>query len=381
MRVPINRDHKVLQMPTQSEPIRVLIVDDSTYVRMVLARMLGSARGISVVGQARDGVEAIALAEELRPDVITLDVEMPGLTGLEVLERLLPAHPIPVVMLSSLTHRGAEVTMRALQLGAVDFIGKPGSAGVPDLEAVRNQLLVKIRDAASANVSVPAPGAAPTAPVASIRRGTVHRVPTVLIAASTGGPQTLHTLFASLPPGLPAAWAVTQHMPPSFTTSLAARLASVSAIPFREASDGDVLSAGEGLLARGDTHMIIGPQGVVHTARSEPIWGCRPAADPMMASAAANLTGPLIGVVLTGMGSDGAEGLRRIKQAGGVAVAQDKHTSIIYGMPKAAAQTGVCDHILPLSDIPTHLVEIINDLATRKSPEQQRDEGAERRAV
>lgn len=368
-------------MPTSSDSIRVLIVDDSSYVRMVLARLLEAARGVEVIGQARDGLEALSLVQELKPDVVTLDVEMPRMSGLELLEKLLPLHPVPVVMLSSLTHAGAEVTMRALQLGAVDFIGKPGSAGVPDLEAVQNQLIVKVRAAASANVHVPAAGSVPVAPVGGIRSGIVRQTPTVLVAASTGGPQTLHTLFSSLPPGLPACWAVTQHMPPSFTTSLAARLAAVSPIPFEEASEGSVLKTGAGLLARGDTHMIIGPQGIVHLARSEPVWGCRPAADPMMASATENLIGPLIGVVLTGMGTDGAEGLKRIKQVGGVAIAQDKHSSIIYGMPKAAAQTGICDHILPLSEIPARLVEIINDLATRRVCGQRRNEGVGRRAV
>lgn len=368
-------------MPNPSDPIRVLIVDDSTYVRMVLLRLLSSANGIEVIGQARNGAEAISLAQELKPDVLTLDVDMPGMSGLEVLEKLLPIYPVPVVMLSSMTHVGAEVTMRALQLGAIDFIGKPGSAGVPDLEAVQKQLIVKIRQAASANVHLPSPPSVTVPPAQALRRRALRQIPTVLVAASTGGPQTLHTLFSALPADLPASWAVTQHMPPSFTTSLAARLAAVSPISFEEASEGRVLTAGVGFIARGDHHMIIGSQGVIHLGRSEPVWGCRPAADPMMISAAQNLAGPLIGVVLTGMGTDGAEGLRHIKQAGGVAIAQDKHTSVIYGMPKAAAETGICDYILPLSDIPERLAAIIGDLATRRGVGRPTGEGVVRRAV
>ncbi len=347
-----------------ASPIRVLIVDDSSYVRLVVARMLGGAHDIEVVGQAVDGQEALRLALELKPDVMTLDVEMPKLDGLEVLRRLLPREQIPVVMLSSLTQERAEVTLEALQLGAVDFVGKPGSAGVPDLAAVEYQLLMKVRAAATARVLSPAakrPRAEGLGRAVSV---SIRRRPTLLLAASTGGPSTLASLLGALPGDLPASLAVTQHMPASFTQSFAERLDAECELEVREAAEGDVLGVGPALLAPGDWHMIIGPQGIIHLSNAAPVWGVRPAADPMMESAAENLREPLIAVVLTGMGCDGADGLCRVKEADGVAIAQDEESSVIYGMPKAAAETGACDYIASLGDLPRLLVEQTYRLAT-----------------
>jgi len=344
--------------------IRVLIVDDSTYVRMVLNRILERASGIEVVGQAGDGQEALRLAAQLKPDVMTLDVEMPGLNGLEVLRQLLPHNPIAVVMLSSLTQHGAEVTLQALELGAVDFVGKPGSAGVPDLATVQHRLLMKVRGAARARVrSRPTTSARP-APVETPVPTRIQHNPAVLIASSTGGPGTLDTLLSALPPNLPAAFAITQHMPPDFMHTFAARLDANCSLQVREAAAGDVLRPATVLVAPGDYHMIIGPRGVIHLSHDAEIWGVRPAADPMMASAAENLKTPLIGVVLTGMGCDGAQGVVEIKRAGGVVVAEDEQSCVIYGMPKAAAETGACDYIVSLSDMPQVLTDQINKLAT-----------------
>ncbi len=345
-------------------PIRVLIVDDSTYVRMVLNRMLERAAGIEVVGQAGDGQEALRLAAQLKPDVMTLDVEMPKLDGLEVLRRLLPHNPIPVVMLSSLTQRGAEVTLQALELGAVDFVGKPGSAGVPDLATVQHQLLMKVRVAARARVGARLAASARPAPVETPVPTYVQHNPAVLIASSTGGPGTLDTLLSALPPKLPAAFAITQHMPPDFTRAFAARLDANCGLQVREAAAGDVLRPGTVLLAPGDYHMIIGPRGIIHLSKDPAVWAVRPAADPMMLSAVENLKTPLIGVVLTGMGRDGAQGVVEIKRAGGVVVAEDEQSCVIYGMPKAAAETGACDYIVSLSDMPQLLTDQVNKLAT-----------------
>jgi len=192
--------------------------------------------------------------------------------------------------------------------------------------------------------------------------------PTVLIASSTGGPGTLDALLSALPPSVPAAFAITQHMPPHFTRALAQRLDDNSPLAIREAEEGDLLRPGGGLVAPGDYHMIIGPQGIVHLSKAPPVYGVRPAADPMMSSAADNLRVPLLGVVLTGMGTDGAEGVTRIKRAGGVVVAQDEQSCVIYGMPKAAAATGACDHIVSLADMPQLLTDEIHRLATAYSP-------------
>jgi len=317
------------------KPIRVLVVDDSAYVRLVVTRMLSAEPYLEVVGQAFNGEQALELADKLQPDVITLDVEMPKLNGLEVLRRLLPRNPIPVVMLSSLTRHGAQVTLEALSLGAVDFVAKPGSAGVPDLQAVHAQLISKVRAAAAAKVVPPPPPrrrpAPPSSPAPSPSLIT-GRTPVVLVAASTGGPGALHSLLAALPDALPAAFAITQHMPPSFTEALAQRL--------------------DGLCARG----------AVHLSKDPPLWGVRPAADPMMISAAHSLRCPLVGVVLTGMGRDGAEGVKAIKQAGGTVIAESEQTAVIYGMPKAAYETGCCSAVLPLHDIADHIAGLVNNI-------------------
>jgi two-component system, chemotaxis family, protein-glutamate methylesterase/glutaminase len=359
-----------------AKPVRVLVVDDSAYVRLVVTRLLGGSAGFEVIGQARDGLEALSLAEKLMPDVITLDVEMPAMDGLQVLRTLLPRRRVPVVMLSSLTQQGADVTLEALRLGAVDVVGKPGSPGVPDLEAVRFQLLTKVRAAASARVSVPegvkpvssgahasARGTQPATSALGLR-SRPDSVPTVLIASSTGGPGALHALFSALPGDLPAALAITQHMPPAFTEALARRLNDNCPLTVREAAEGDVLQPGVALVARGDHHMIIGPQGIIHLSSEPPVWGVRPAADPMMISAAENLRSPLIGVVLTGMGQDGAQGVLQIARAGGVVIAESEESAVIYGMPKAAKETGCCEHILPLSSIAARLAKLVRERVT-----------------
>lgn len=347
-----------------SAPIRVLIVDDSSYVRLVLKRMLGQSNGIEVVGMAEDGQQALRLAAQLKPDVITLDVEMPRLSGLEVLKRLLPRNPIPVIMLSSLTQRGAQITLDALELGAVDFVGKPGSASVPDLKAVQRQLITKIRVASRAKVVPPGSASARLIKHRVLKRTSLTCSPVVLIGSSTGGPHTLHSLFSRLPEHLPACIALTQHMPSAFTEALAMRLDQCSPLQVRQAAEGDLLQPGRALLAPGDYHMIIGPQGILHLSHDPPVCGVRPAANPMMISAAHNLRTPLVAVVLTGMGTDGADGAVAVKQAGGTVIAQDEYSSVIYGMPRAVAETGVCDHIAALSDLPDLLVRVVGRLAT-----------------
>ncbi|MFP3904149.1 MAG: chemotaxis response regulator protein-glutamate methylesterase [Armatimonadota bacterium] len=346
-----------------SSKLRVLNVDDSTYVRLVLSRMLGDADDLEVVGQAADGAEGIRLARKLKPDVITLDIEMPMVDGLEFLRRLMPENPIPVVMLSSLTQAGAEPTLEALSLGAVDFVGKPGSAGVPDLETVRRQLLKKVRAAAGASVTVSGAAATrrrkkppPPRPPADTN------CPCILVAASTGGPQTLDAIFTSLPGDIPACFAITQHIPASFSRVLAERLDRKCALDIHQAEDGDVLRRGTALVAPGDYHMIIGPRGIVHLSTDSEVWGVRPAADPMMSSAAKNLGQPLVGLVLTGMGRDGAEGCIAIKKAGGRVFAEDEKSCVIYGMPKVVRETGCCDRMLPLDEIPRHLVHVAREL-------------------
>ena len=347
----------------------MLLVNDSVYVQLVLRRLLEADLQIEVVGQVSNGQEALRLAEQLEPDVIMLDVEMPKLDGLEVLEKLLPQHPIPVIILSSLAEFGAEATVKALELGAVDFVGKPGSAAVPDLGALQEQLHSKIRVAASARVMTPVAQEGPR-----FRRAaplTTEKTPTVLIASSTGGPGTLAFLLSALPSDLPAAIAITQHMPPTFTKALAHHLNKKTPLQVKEVQDGDALQAGTALVARGGYHMILEPTRTVHLSRQRAVGGMGPAADPMMESAAHNLHTPLVGVVLTGMGQDGARGIVAVKEAGGTVMAQDEESCVIYGMPKAAAATGCCDWIVSLADMPQKLIDTVSKLAAGHDTHRQ----------
>jgi two-component system chemotaxis response regulator CheB len=346
-----------------STKIRVLNVDDSTYVRLVLSRLLGAAEDIEVVGQAADGQEGLKLAAKLQPDVITLDIEMPQVDGLEFLRRLMPEQPTPVVMLSSLTQAGAEPTLEALSLGAVDFVGKPGSAGVPDLETVQRQLVRKIRAAAGATPRTPQTRPPqPTEHTPRPPRRVDASSPCILVASSTGGPRTLDAIFSSIPPDIPASFAVTQHIPAEFSRALSERLDGKCPLHIRQAEKGDALQPGTVLTAPGDYHMAIGAKGVVDLSTDEPVWGVRPAADVMMKTAAESLSRPLIALILTGMGQDGAEGCVAVSETGGIVLAEAEESCVVYGMPKAAHETGCCDKMLTLERIPAHLVRVANDL-------------------
>ncbi len=325
--------------------IRVLVVDDSAFVRKAVARMLGEASDIEVVGTAVDGEEGLAMARDLHPDVVTLDIKMPRLGGLETLERLMAEHPVPVLLLSSLTQEGAEVTLRGLELGAMDFVDK-SSVEPMTMLSLAEELVAKVRALASARVKGrrkrPGREAAPA-------EGAGAQL--VVIAASTGGPTALQTLFSALPAGLHAAILVVQHIPRGFTRSLAERLDARSAVPVREATDGDLIEPGRVLIAPAGIHTQLRRRGerVRVVLAEEPREALhRPSADVLMASAAAIYGPRAVGVVLTGMGSDGTEGLRAIREAGGHTLAESEETCVIYGMPKAAVAAGVVSQTVPL---------------------------------
>jgi two-component system chemotaxis response regulator CheB len=328
--------------------IRVLVVDDSAFVRRAVERMLGTVEDIEVVGFAADGEECLARARELRPDVITLDVRMPRLGGLETLERLMAEQPVPVLLMSTLTQEGAEVTLRGLELGAMDFVDK-SSVEPMSLLSLAEELIAKIRALGGARVRPrrrPAlrPSGGPSAAPAEC----------VVLAASTGGPHALQTVLGGLPAGFPAAVLLVQHIPRGFTKSLAERLDARSAVPVREARDGDVVGPGSVLVAPAGIHSkVVRRRGQVEvTLDEEPRDALhRPSADVLMASAA-EVYGPLaVGVVLTGMGSDGTEGLRAIREKGGLTLAESEETSVIYGMPKAAIEAGVVERVVPLERV------------------------------
>jgi two-component system chemotaxis response regulator CheB len=325
---------------------RVLIVDDSPFVRKAVTRMLEEAEDIEVVGTAADGEEGLEKARELRPDVVTLDVKMPRLGGLETLERLMAERPVPVLLLSSLTQEGAEVTLRGLELGAMDFVDKSSVEPMAML-SLAEELVTKIRALRGARVKGRQKRRAP--PAAAAAEGEGSEV--VVIAASTGGPSALQTLLSNLPVGLRAAILVVQHIPRGFTRSLAERLDARSAIPVAEATDGEAVEPGRVIIAPAGIHSRLRRRGgrVRLVLDEEPREALhRPSADVLMASAAAIYGPRAVGVVLTGMGSDGTDGLRAIQTAGGLTLAESEETCTIYGMPKAAVAAGVVSRVVPL---------------------------------
>jgi len=339
--------------------IRVLIVDDSRFVRQAVARML-AAPDIEVVGQAADGREGVAKALELRPDVVTLDVQMPKMGGLETLERLMAEGPFRVLLLSSLTSQGAEITLRGLELGAIDFVDKTTAQGHMNLLSLTEELRAKVRALAGApREPRPAP-ATPLPPVTAPAGSRGAQV--VAIGASTGGPTALQAIIPRLPKGFPAAVLVVQHIPVGFTKSLADRLAAKSPLVVREAVDGEPVRPGQVLIAPAGTHMKVA--GRSHSAivrlDDEPRQSLhRPSVDVLMGTVAEVYAKGSVGVVLTGMGQDGTQGLREIRRVGGKTLAEHEESCVIYGMPKAAIDAGVVDRAVPLPRIADEILAAV----------------------
>lgn len=350
-----------------SAAIKVLIVDDSALIRQLLTRALSVDPRIDIVGIARTGVEAIEEARRLEPDVITLDIEMPELTGLEALPHLRKNTNARVIMLSSLDD--PDTTYQALAAGAVDFISKPKGGFATSLPELSELLLKKIRIAnridparltrSIAQVQEPAkepalaeetPATPPAVPENSATGRALERV--VAIAASTGGPPALERVFLGLTAELSAAYLVVQHLPAGFSASLARRLSSEGGIQVVEAAQGMRVTAGRGYLAPYGAHMSVtaasGGGLHIHLEESPPLHGVRPSADPLFASVAQVLGPRAVGVLLTGMGADGAEGLSAIRDSGGITIAQNEETSVVWGMPGAAYKRGAVQHLAPI---------------------------------
>jgi two-component system chemotaxis response regulator CheB len=333
----------------------VLVVDDSAFMRKVIADMIAGSPEFRVVGTARNGLDALKQIHALEPDIVTLDIEMPELDGLETLGYIMSETPRAVIMLSAAgTAGGTDTTIRALELGAIDFVRKPSGPVSLDLTSVRERLFDALRAASCMNLGSVSVLARPPQATdrAATRSGGATRA--VVVAASTGGPRALAEVIPNLPATLDAAVLVVQHMPGGFTRSLAQRLDLMSPLTVVEATDGEPVVHNRVYVAQGGRHMrVVWRHGTPTIAYddSAPIWGVRPAADPLFRSAAQLFGAAAVGVVLTGMGRDGAEGLRAIRDAGGQAVVQDQMTSTIFGMPQAALATAGADRVTGLTDI------------------------------
>lgn len=331
---------------------RILIVDDSPLLRQVLVDMLSKEPDIEVVGLARDGLEAISMAKELKPDVITLDVEMPRMSGLEALAAIMRDNPVPVVMVSTKTSAGAEATLEALEKGAVDFVCKPRSGSFMALREVHDELVGKIRSAKSAAVGSKY---RPLVRAASPGRSSDK---VVLVATSTGGPRALTSFFETLPKNWQVPLLIVQHMPVGFTASLAARLDRIGTVPCREAKDGDAITPGQALLAPGGMHMRLSDNSRIELFDAPHLHGVRPAADFLFETAAKQLGKRCLGAILTGMGKDGAAGALAIKQAGGTVFGESEASCTVYGMPRAAKDLGAISGEYPIHEIGHALVAV-----------------------
>lgn len=340
-------------------PVRVLVVDDSVVVRKLLCEALASSTEVQLAGTASSGAIALAKIPQLNPDVITLDIEMPGLNGIQTLTQIRKLYPkLPVIMFSTLTERGAAITLEALSLGASDYMTKPSNSEslTEAMEQVRRELLAKIVSLASRS----RPGPASSPPIsADKRKSRCQRIEILAIGTSTGGPNALAEVVPRLPEDFPVPVVLVQHMPPLFTRLLADRLNSQSPLLVQEAEAGKTLEPGQVWIARGDYHMTVARKGtgvVLNLNQEPPENSCRPAVDVLFRSVAQVYGQSVLGVVMTGMGSDGARGAAHIREAGGEILVQDEASSVVWGMPGAVVSAGVADKICPLPEISLEIV-------------------------
>lgn len=353
--------------------IRVLVVDDSIFMRNIIADMISENKNIEIVGRAKNGQEAVEMNSKLKPDVITMDVEMPIMNGLEALKKIMSDSPTKVIMVSSLTTEGAKETIEALNSGAYDFVSKPSGQISLDIRKVKEELTAKILSSVDANIKILKEN--------SIESGIdnskiklkkfikeqdfnsfTDKERVVAIGISTGGPKALQTIIPMFPENIDAAVLIVQHMPPKFTKSLADRLDVLSNVKVKEAEDGDIIKKGVVFIAPGDYHMTISNEKgtkYIRLNQNPPCTGHRPSANVLFDSVAENYGRNAIGVIMTGMGGDGAEKLKKIREFGGRTIGQDKDSCVVYGMPRVAAEMGAVEFVEELEKIPEKILELL----------------------
>ena len=360
-----------IQAQRATNPVRVLVVDDSAFMRKSLTTMLEEGKQIHVVGVARNGEEAIQQVQQLKPDVVTMDVEMPGMTGLQALQQIMSKFPVPVIMVSSITVEGAQETLQALEWGAVDFVPKQLDGVVSKIADIQQQLVSKVLAARYAGAKLKRmpvtgsvkPGVMPAKALSSQSVSVTRGSKLIAIGCSTGGPQALFEIMPTIPADCPAGIVIVQHMPKSFTKPFADRLNNLCALEVREAVDGDEVKPGRVLVAPGGMQFRIVKKSitssVVKLSPNIENHPHAPSVDIMLKSVAALYGERTIGVILTGMGHDGLEGMKAIKAAKGRTVAQDEASSVVYGMPKAVVEAGCAEKVVSLSKVVGEIMNMV----------------------
>lgn len=350
--------------------IKVLVIDDSALIRSLLTEIINSQRDMVVVGAAPDPLIARDMIKQLNPDVLTLDVEMPKMDGLDFLEKLMRLRPMPVVMVSTLTERGSEITMRALELGATDFVTKPKMSITEGMLEYTSEITDKIRAASQAKISSltrhvkPADGAA--APT-QLRNPLISSEKLLIVGASTGGTEAIKAFLLQMPSDCPGIL-ITQHMPAGFTKSFANRLNALCQISVQEAAGGERVLPGHAYIAPGDKHLLLARSGanyVTELSDAPPVNRHKPSVDVLFDSAAVNAGKNAVGVILTGMGKDGAVGMKHMKDAGAYNFAQNEESCVVYGMPKEAVAQGGVDEVAHLNDLPKLVLDYLVANSTR----------------
>ncbi|HNQ45450.1 MAG: chemotaxis response regulator protein-glutamate methylesterase [Syntrophorhabdus sp.] len=341
--------------------IRVIVVDDSSFMRSILTRMLEKDKDIKVVETAANGEEAIDKIERVKPDVVTLDIEMPVMNGIEALTKIMATNPVPVIVLSALTREGAEVTMEALNLGACDFMTKDISDGPLGMASKEAELIGKVKDVAKRKFSFLVRRLELLKRPVLISRDKRSKHAVLSIGASTGGPPALQHILTSFPQNFPVPIVIAQHMPKLFTQSFARRLNGLSQIEVKEAEDKEPLRPGLALIAPGDVHMGLKKNGKDITVDfvKDAQYVYRPSVDHLMFSTAQIYDSSAIGVILTGMGNDGLVGLKELKRRNGFVIAQDEETCVVFGMPKAVINANIADVVLPIERISEEIIRVL----------------------